>query len=384
VTAGVIGGASGSGNYGVYSTASGADAIHGVYSGTGGSSAVAGIANTSGNGVYGATGSTSGTNYAVGGVNTGGGYGGYFASSSSNAVYATGSGSDIIESIYTSSSGGSNGIKGISQSSSATSAGVYGDNTGAGYGVRGASSTGYGVYGTGEVGLYGQASPAYDVGVEGFSTGGKGVLGTDNGDGYGVYGQSASGTGVYAAVYGTGSNDYALYAFSENGGSSYAGYFVGAVYVAGSFSYSSDQRLKQNVQPLKGSLDQLLQLKGVTFEWKDPAAHGDQTGTQRGFIAQDVERVFPGWVGKDKDGFKTLDTRQIEALEVESIRTLKLENDDLKAEIAKTKDRLSALENGTHPIVGSTSVNMSGWAFGGLAFAGSLVMSRRKRPEARS
>jgi hypothetical protein len=80
------------------------------------------------------------------------------------------------------------------------------------------------------------------------------------------------------------------------------------------------------VRPLTGAIDQLLQLKGVAFEWKDPAEHENHVGTQTDFIAQDVEKVFPEWVKEDgytaplHQKYKTRDARQIEALEVESFR----------------------------------------------------------------
>ena len=73
---------------------------------------------------------------------------------------------------------------------------------------------------------------------------------------------------------------------------SYAGYFAGNVYATGSYS-SSDARLKKNIAPLADALPTLLKLKGVTFEWNRPEDYGNQTGTQRGFIAQEVEKVFP-------------------------------------------------------------------------------------------
>src|SRR5205814_299720 len=118
------------------------------------------------------------------------------------------------------------------------------------------------------------------------------------------------GVGVYGYASGTGGS--AVYGYAT-GGASWAGYFSGNVYASGSITQNSDLRLKKNVMPITEPLDELLQLKGVTFEWEDPDAHGHQTGTQRGFIAQDVEKAFPGWVGTDRKGFKALSLQQIEA-----------------------------------------------------------------------
>ncbi len=64
-------------------------------------------------------------------------------------------------------------------------------------------------------------------------------------------------------------------------------------------------------------------------------------------IAQEVEKVFPEWVGTDRDGYKTLTIRGFEALAVESLRTLKSENDVLRqklSDLEHTADRTVKLE----------------------------------------
>jgi len=39
-------------------------------------------------------------------------------------------------------------------------------------------------------------------------------------------------------------------------------------------------------------------LQGVNFEWVNPEEHGGDYSLQGGFIAQDVEKMFPGWIKK--------------------------------------------------------------------------------------
>src|SRR5205085_1336888 len=72
----------------------------------------------------------------------------------------------------------------------------------------------------------------------------------------------------------------------------------------GAWAAPSDARLKKNIAPLDGALDRLLQLRSVTFEYKDPAATQQLPGRRTGFIAQEVEGVFPEWVGEQADGMK--------------------------------------------------------------------------------
>jgi hypothetical protein len=120
----------------------------------------------------------------------------------------------------------------------------------------------------------------------------------------------------------------------------------------GSWGTVSDERLKKNIAGLSGSLDALLKLRGVTFEWKDPEKMGNQPGTQTGFIAQEVETVFPKWVDTTPDGFKGICLPVgFSALTVEAIRELAAKNAALEADLAATKatlaevlKRLTALE----------------------------------------
>lgn len=150
----------------------------------------------------------------------------------------------------------------------------------------------------------------------------------------------------------------------------------------------SDARLKQHIAPLLPPLARLLRLRGVTYEWRDPAKHGNLTGTQTGMIAQQVEEVFPEWVGADRDGYKTLTYRGFEALTVESFRELdaranKLasENASLTTKLATLEDRLAALEKRSGPQHASV-LGDSRW-FGGVVLGGVLGLlpwwARRRR-----
>ena len=112
----------------------------------------------------------------------------------------------------------------------------------------------------------------------------------------------------------------------------------------------------------------------MNFEWIEPEKHDNATGKQVGFIAQDVEKVFPTWVKTDADGFKALTVAQIEGLEVESIRTLKLQNDLLA-------ERVKELESGRRPLVSGIDFNGVGFGVGGVAVAGAILVSRRRREE---
>ncbi|MDP4000812.1 MAG: NYN domain-containing protein [bacterium] len=69
----------------------------------------------------------------------------------------------------------------------------------------------------------------------------------------------------------------------------------------------SDENLKKNINFLPtGTLDKLLQLNPVTFEWRNDEYSwlNGQVGTNYGLIAQEVEQVFPEMVNTDDRGYK--------------------------------------------------------------------------------
>ena len=119
----------------------------------------------------------------------------------------------------------------------------------------------------------------------------------------------------------------------------------------GSWSVLSDARRKRDIRPLDGALTKLLRLEGKTYRYKDPTELGAAPGTCTGFIAQEVETVFPSWVAENAAGIKSLTITGFEALTVESLRelhqqneALSVRNDALQAENDALHARLEALE----------------------------------------
>ncbi|MEM7297376.1 MAG: tail fiber domain-containing protein, partial [Bacteroidota bacterium] len=74
---------------------------------------------------------------------------------------------------------------------------------------------------------------------------------------------------------------------------------------------SSDRRLKKDIQPLEGSLDKVLALKGVHYKWNGTIKHADTTSIRTGFIAQEVEEVLPELVAQRIDGFKGVNYTEV-------------------------------------------------------------------------
>ena len=66
-----------------------------------------------------------------------------------------------------------------------------------------------------------------------------------------------------------------------------------------SISSNSDSRLKTNIADYTYDLTKFKQLQPKTFDWRNPAMHGNKSGV-RGFVAQDLEAVDSYWVSSEK------------------------------------------------------------------------------------
>jgi hypothetical protein len=119
----------------------------------------------------------------------------------------------------------------------------------------------------------------------------------------------------------------------------------------GSWTQPSDARLKKNIRPLTGALDQLLALRGTSFEYLDPTAPGHAPGVRTGFLAQEVDKVIPEWVEELPNGMKCLTITGFEARAVEALReidaknaSLVVANQALAKECEELRARVASLE----------------------------------------
>jgi hypothetical protein len=86
-------------------------------------------------------------------------------------------------------------------------------------------------------------------------------------------------------------------------------------------SCSSDETLKTNITDLSTStLEKLLRVKTVSYNWKN---YPDK-GSQIGFLAQDLEQYFPEVVSVAPNGFKTVSYGGMTPILVEAVRELNM------------------------------------------------------------
>jgi len=140
--------------------------------------------------------------------------------------------------------------------------------------------------------------------ITGITTGLYGIAGapgfpTQLSDNYGVIGIAQEGNaygGYFSASTTGGPAIYGVYASaSYPTGSAFAGYFQGNVYRSGTDNFTSDRKLKNDIQPLGKAMERLMQLKpsSYTFKTEEYKSMNLPQGKQMGLIAQDLENVFP-------------------------------------------------------------------------------------------
>ena len=139
-------------------------------------------------------------------------------------------------------------------------------------------------------------------------------------------------TTVYADTFGKDSGDYINWTtdtqmdFYVNGSNEMRLEADGDLHVDGdviaaSTTVSSDEKLKDNIKPIFGSLEILDKIKGVDFNWKKDASKGS------GVIAQDIQKVMPHLVKEvtsldSKESHLTVDYNGLIGVLIEAVKTL--------------------------------------------------------------
>ena len=114
----------------------------------------------------------------------------------------------------------------------------------------------------------------------------------------------------------------------------------------------SDARLKNLAGNYNKGLDEIAALQPVKFFYKAGNPFdlpSDQE--QIGFVAQEVQKVFPEAVHQSKDGYLDFNMHPVNVALVNAVKELKAENDRLRAENEQINARLSRIEALVSPAV---------------------------------
>ena len=83
---------------------------------------------------------------------------------------------------------------------------------------------------------------------------------------------------------------------------------------------SSDERLKDNIQPITEPLWKVSQIGGYTFDWNDK--QDTYEGHDVGVVAQEIHKVLPEVVAERSNGYLGVKYEKIVPLLIESIKEL--------------------------------------------------------------
>jgi hypothetical protein len=120
--------------------------------------------------------------------------------------------------------------------------------------------------------------------------------------------------------------------FANNLGGTGGGQINGNGAAQAAFGSFSDARLKENIETLSNQLENINDLRPVEFDYKDGSGH------QVGFIAQEIQMIYPDAVNVGADEFLTVTGwGKTEAILVKSIQ-------ELTKKVENLESRITALE----------------------------------------
>jgi len=110
---------------------------------------------------------------------------------------------------------------------------------------------------------------------------------------------------------------------------------TGEIRAAGDITayYSSDERLKENINNIKEPLQKLSYINGVEFDWIPKEGIHSNEGHDIGVIAQQIEKVLPELVTDRENGYKAVRYEKIVALLIEAVKEQQLQIDELKSKL---------------------------------------------------
>ena len=115
---------------------------------------------------------------------------------------------------------------------------------------------------------------------------------------------------------------------------------TGALKANTSWTTGSDRKLKNNIRPLEdGALDKVMKLVPTRFTLKNDISNKEQIG----FIAQEVEEVFPEYVtvstNNEKEETRYLDYEKMCSVLCKALQELTDEVKTLKDELTELKSK---------------------------------------------
>jgi Chaperone of endosialidase len=157
--------------------------------------------------------------------------------------------------------------------------------------------------------------------------------------GHGVTGDNVSGTCYIGNIHGVGINPSALPVLIDSAGK------LGTRF--------SSERFKRDIKPMGKASEAILALKPVAFHYKSD----DTNIPQFGLIAEEVEKVNPDLVVREKGEIYTVRYDAVNAMLLNEFLKEHRKNQEQEATIAKQQKQIDALRNGLQKV--SAQLEMS-------------------------
>ena len=106
--------------------------------------------------------------------------------------------------------------------------------------------------------------------------------------------------------------------------------FNGNATLSGNLTINSDERLKDNIQPLGSTLNKLHQIEAKTYSLKKDEEHTPKIGV----LAQEVQAVFPELVTEGADGILSVNYQGLVPVLINAINEQQLKMSEQDAKIA--------------------------------------------------
>ena len=100
--------------------------------------------------------------------------------------------------------------------------------------------------------------------------------------------------------------------------------------------YSSDKRLKDNIEQIPNAIDKIQSIGGYSFNWNDKQDTYEVGSRDIGVIAQEVEEVLPELVTTRDNGYKAVKYEKMVALLIEGMKEQQQQINELKEQINGT------------------------------------------------
>jgi hypothetical protein len=114
-------------------------------------------------------------------------------------------------------------------------------------------------------------------------------------------------------------------------------YFNGNATLSGDLTINSDERLKDNIQPLGSTLNKLHQIEGKTYSFKKDEEHTPKIGV----LAQEVQAVFPELVTEGGDGILSVNYQGLVPVLINAINEQDAKMSEQDAKMSEQEVKMS-------------------------------------------